>query len=182
MCGIRNGRDGLLFLHARFGCIDDGGFTGRELGGRHDLQSDRGTAGAHLTAGFRDPARTWLHGHVGSIRQQDKNQRDERAKKFGVHSAFNTISKSAKLAAVNTTQYAAKSLMWVIGEDSPVNTAVVALTIPVTAGIETGKSSNGSINSRLRVRMDMAAKKRAVDHQGPGAQQQDQYKLPRRPH
>ena len=41
---------------------------------------------------------------------------------------------------------------------SPVSTCVVAVTMLTTAGIEIGSRSSGSISSRLRVRIDMAAK------------------------
>src|SRR5205823_11147781 len=43
-------------------------------------------------------------------------------------------------------------------ESSPVRMAVVAFTMASSAGMENGNNSSGSMISRLRVRIDMAAK------------------------
>src|SRR5262249_25357405 len=80
-------------------------------------------------------------------------------KKVFVHSALSTVSKSSRQAVVYTAQNAANSFIWATGDPSPESTMVVAVTMLTTAGMETGSSSRGSISSRLRVRMDITAKK-----------------------
>src|SRR5205823_2290749 len=67
-------------------------------------------------------------------------------------------SNSRKQAVVNTTQYTARNFICGKGEKLPVSEPVVAVTMLMIAGMETGSSSNGSISSRFRVRIDMAAK------------------------
>ena len=76
------------------------------------------------------------------------------------------------------TSYPASSLIQSPGSLSPVRMAVVDCTMASSAGMEIGKSTSGSISSRLRVRRPSAAKKGAVDQQRPRAQRQHQEQQP----
>src|ERR1041385_2694067 len=96
---------------------------------------------------------------VSSVRQEGTAKSGKREKQFGFHSAFNTVSKSRKHAVVKITQNPARNCNCTAGEPSPLSTWVVPVTMLMTAGSEMGSRSSGSISSRLRVRMDIAAKK-----------------------
>src|SRR5438045_3894163 len=74
------------------------------------------------------------------------------------HSALSTVSNSSRPTMVKTMSYPANNFKERDGENSAVSVPVVACTIDRMAGIEMGKSSNGSMSSRLRVRNEIAAK------------------------
>src|SRR5258708_39549122 len=79
--------------------------------------------------------------------QQSGDNRENRESAF--HSASSTVSNSSRHATVNTTSYASSKAIQNRADASPVSTAVVALTMPSTAGMEIGNSNNGSMISRF---------------------------------
>src|SRR6185437_11787433 len=95
---------------------------------------------------------------IGPVGQKGTAKSGESEKQFGFHSAFNTVLNSRKHAVVKITQNPARNCNCTAGEPSPLSTWVVPVTMLMTAGSEMGSRSSGSISSRLRVRMDMAAK------------------------
>src|SRR5437763_10682438 len=99
--------------------------------------------------------------HKSGVKPKTQQQGgdDCQDRKSAFHSASRTVSNNSKHAVVNTTSYATSNAIQKRAESSPVSTAVVAFTIPSSAGIESGNSSRGSMISRARVRIEIAAKK-----------------------
>src|SRR5438132_11946499 len=96
-------------------------------------------------------------GLVQGIPQEQRGQNRQDGEGL-FHSARKTISNNARQAIVNTTSYVRSNTIQKRAGSSPLRMAVVPATIAITAGMEIGNSSSGSISSRLRVRTEIAAK------------------------
>src|SRR5512141_2417370 len=90
------------------------------------------------------------HGRIQAVTQQQRSRNSEN-RESAFHSASKTVSNSKRQAVVKTTSYATSNAIQNAGEVSPVRMAVVAFTIPSSAGIESGNSRSGSMISRARV-------------------------------
>src|SRR3974390_1273392 len=94
---------------------------------------------------------------IGTEAQQVQCE-DNKGNTERFHSAFNTVSKSRRQTRVNTTSYTSSIFSQKSGVPSPVRIVVVESTIASSAGIEMGKRISGNMISRLRVRIESAAK------------------------